>query len=318
MTRRKLSPRLAFSVALAAAMLAVALGANRGTVEAAPDPSGAYIHSIAYSGTGCPAGSVGQSLSSNRLSFTLIFDQFVASHGSGVPSSEWSKDCELTLSLFVPAGTADLSLRLDARGYTTVNPYHSTFSILVTDGSVDSLVSFEGTSRDYLHTVTDNRASSACEDRYETVSVSAQVAIGGAMFITRPGSQITTDSIEGLLAGSVVPCEPEDDVPPTIAVTSPVEGALYGLGAVIATSFTCDDADSGIDTCTGPAVVDTSAVGIASTTFEASDLAGNTASVTVSYTVGGKDECKNGGWQQFAAPAFRNQGQCVSHFARMR
>jgi hypothetical protein len=28
-----------------------------------------------------------------------------------------------------------------------------------------------------------------------------------------------------------------------------------------------------------------------------------------------KDDCKNGGWQQFNAPAFKNQGDCVSSFA---
>ncbi len=26
-----------------------------------------------------------------------------------------------------------------------------------------------------------------------------------------------------------------------------------------------------------------------------------------------KDQCKNGGWQQFSSPAFKNQGQCVSY-----
>ncbi len=313
MTRMNFSPRLVLSVALATAMLAVALGANRGVVEAAPDPSGAYIHSITYSGDGCPAGTVGQSLSNDRLNFTLIFDQFVASH----PAGDTSKTCGLTFSVFVPAGTVDLSLELDARGYTQVNAYHSTFSRLSTDGGADSLLMFEGTARDYLNTVTDNRTSSACEDRYEAVSVTARVSIGGALFI-QDVSQITTDSIDGRLASTVVPCEPADDVPPTITVASPVEGALYGLGAVVAASFICDDAGSGIDTCTGPALVDTSALGAASATFEASDLAGNTASVTVTYRVGGKDECKNGGWQQFGSPTFRNQGQCVSHFARMR
>jgi hypothetical protein len=29
----------------------------------------------------------------------------------------------------------------------------------------------------------------------------------------------------------------------------------------------------------------------------------------------GKDDCKNGGWASSTAPAFKNQGDCVSHFA---
>ncbi len=28
-----------------------------------------------------------------------------------------------------------------------------------------------------------------------------------------------------------------------------------------------------------------------------------------------KDQCKNGGWKNFTSPSFKNQGQCVSHFA---
>jgi hypothetical protein len=31
-----------------------------------------------------------------------------------------------------------------------------------------------------------------------------------------------------------------------------------------------------------------------------------------------KDDCKGGGWQAFSSPSFKNQGQCVSHFARMK
>ena len=29
----------------------------------------------------------------------------------------------------------------------------------------------------------------------------------------------------------------------------------------------------------------------------------------------GKDDCKNGGWQNFTSPSFKNQGDCVSFFA---
>ena len=28
-----------------------------------------------------------------------------------------------------------------------------------------------------------------------------------------------------------------------------------------------------------------------------------------------KDQCKNGGWQSFNEPAFKNQGDCVSYVA---
>ena len=28
-----------------------------------------------------------------------------------------------------------------------------------------------------------------------------------------------------------------------------------------------------------------------------------------------KDQCKDGGWQSFTSPSFKNQGDCVSYFA---
>lgn len=31
-----------------------------------------------------------------------------------------------------------------------------------------------------------------------------------------------------------------------------------------------------------------------------------------------KEACKNGGWKNFSSPSFRNQGQCVSHFAKQK
>ena len=32
----------------------------------------------------------------------------------------------------------------------------------------------------------------------------------------------------------------------------------------------------------------------------------------------GKELCKKGGWESFTNPSFKNQGQCVSYFAKMR
>ena len=37
--------------------------------------------------------------------------------------------------------------------------------------------------------------------------------------------------------------------------------------------------------------------------------------VQVPTTQAAKDQCKNGGWQNFTSPAFKNQGDCVSFFA---
>jgi hypothetical protein len=46
-------------------------------------------------------------------------------------------------------------------------------------------------------------------------------------------------------------------------------------------------------------------------------LGNTTRAATLTVNPGTKDDCKNGGWKNFiCAPGpFRNQGQCVSHFA---
>jgi hypothetical protein len=33
-------------------------------------------------------------------------------------------------------------------------------------------------------------------------------------------------------------------------------------------------------------------------------------------TLASKDQCKNGGWAAGTAPTYRNQGECVSFFAK--
>jgi hypothetical protein len=38
-----------------------------------PDPATVYVQSLAYDGSGCPQGTVGQSIGSDRTSSTLIF-----------------------------------------------------------------------------------------------------------------------------------------------------------------------------------------------------------------------------------------------------
>lgn len=45
-------------------------------------------------------------------------------------------------------------------------------------------------------------------------------------------------------------------------------------------------------------------------------FAGTTYTFRAATVLAGKDECKDGGWKTSTAPVFRNQGECVSSFAR--
>lgn len=104
------------------------------------------------------------------------------------------------------------------------------------------------------------------------------------------------------LAGSAT-AQAADTTPPVITITTPPEGAVYHQFDTVTSSFTCTDADSGIDT--GPfgcsfalpfggggvvfvgsgAPIDTSTPGARTFTVNATDVAGNPASETRNYTV---------------------------------
>lgn len=82
---------------------------------------------------------------------------------------------------------------------------------------------------------------------------------------------------------------PPDVTPPSIVITSPAAGAVFGLHAAVTADFTCADAESGVASCVGSvangAALDTSTVGTKTVTVTARDNAGNTASVTRTYSV---------------------------------
>jgi C4-type Zn-finger protein len=73
--------------------------------------------------------------------------------------------------------------------------------------------------------------------------------------------------------------------PPSVTVNSPSEGDVYALDSSVTPDYTCDaDAATQIDTCEDTGV-DTSTPGDYSFTATATDLLGQSASVTVNYTV---------------------------------
>jgi hypothetical protein len=85
------------------------------------------------------------------------------------------------------------------------------------------------------------------------------------------------------------PPPPSDDVPPTIQLTRPADGATYRLGQGVTASYQCSDADSGVASCQGTrsdgARIDTGSIGTKSFTVTATDAAGNTATHSVTYRV---------------------------------
>jgi hypothetical protein len=80
-----------------------------------------------------------------------------------------------------------------------------------------------------------------------------------------------------------------DTKAPSIVVTTPAPGAVYGVGEQVAADYSCSDDGSGIATCVGSvadgAALDTGSPGQKTFTVQATDNAGNPASRTLSYSV---------------------------------
>jgi nucleoside-specific outer membrane channel protein Tsx len=114
-----------------------------------------------------------------------------------------------------------------------------------------------------------------------SVAVSGDTAIMGAPFAAPAGR---TD------AGAAYVYE-LDTTPPTIALASPADGAVYLLNEVVYADYGCEDetGGSGLASCAGEvsngAAIDTASVGEKSFTVHAADNAGNLASLTHNYTV---------------------------------
>ena len=293
-----------------------------------------YIDSVSYGGTGCPQGSTSVSFANTRLSSTLIFDQFVASSGPNTPITENRKNCQLNINVQLPGGSGQFCAVIDYRGYVALPSgvqaealatYHNGLSsnggsyelpdgqvIAIGNDIAGNVDTFAGPIyRDYLRHDSLDLSWSEGQPVVKPINVNAQVRLRDA---GSQQAQITNDAIDILLTPG--PCDSADTTPPTIAITNPVTNGVYGLGAVVAPSFTCTDDGSGVASCTGAPAIDTSSIGPQTFTVTAVDNAGNISTASVSYAVGGKNECKVGGHSKFLAPTFKNQGQCVSSFVK--
>jgi uncharacterized protein DUF4360 len=191
------------SVRLVGVLLALAVSVAAGAAGAAdPDPSEVYVRSISYGGSGCPQGSVGQSFSADRKTFTLIFDSFSAVTGPGVPIRESRKSCQINLNLHLPQGWSYTIVPLDYRGFVGAGPgvvaeqksiYY--FQGEVTQASAGSR--FSGPiARDFgvSDTVAVNSEMWAPCGRIVPLNINAQVRLSSN---TLTSAQITTDSIDG-------------------------------------------------------------------------------------------------------------------------
>jgi len=168
-----------------------------------PNPNQVYVQSITYGGTGCPQGSVGTSFSDDRTTFTMIFDEFIASVGPGVPIAQSRKNCQINVNLHIPQGWSFSIASADYRGYIELPAGMSATqeTIYYFQGEVAQVsahCNFVGpVSKDYLvhdEIPLNTVVWSAC-NVVRPVNANSQIRINPG----KPGTsgQMTTDSIDG-------------------------------------------------------------------------------------------------------------------------
>lgn len=128
-------------------------------------------------------------------------------------------------------------------------------------------------------------SNAALDSKFDPVvtgpNVTNLLATGTRVFAGGQIGAITERTVGGFAAF--------DLAAPTIAITSPAEGAQFTQGDQVTVAFTCTDEGGVIGSCTGTqaagASLDTGTVGTRSFTVKATDESGNPAERTVSYTV---------------------------------
>lgn len=120
-------------------------------------------------------------------------------------------------------------------------------------------------------------------------SLATSVAAGSEDTSASTGSVSVCDLVGHCTTAGPITGNKIDRKNPTISVTSPANGASYPLGALVAASFTCADTGSGVAACAGSvangALIDTASTGPTTFVVSVTDVAGNTATASVAYTV---------------------------------
>lgn len=87
----------------------------------APPANEVTIQSISWAGSGCPPGSVQGSMAPDAQAFSLLFSQYIASAGPGIPVTQNRKNCDLLVRLRFPQGWSFSVFTVDYRGYATLD-----------------------------------------------------------------------------------------------------------------------------------------------------------------------------------------------------
>ncbi len=187
----------------------------------------------------------------------------------------------------------DIGACSDGTAIAVVNVSYSNFATSGTHTGCDATkwsVNVNGTdqasSPSFVNGASGDFRETAGSPTVDAGSPKASCAAGSADGSSRP------DGVEARCdIGAYEFHDPADRSAPTIAITTPFNGAHYKQGHKVNAKYSCTDPDgpSDVALCAGPAQsgkpIDTSTPGAHSFTVQASDKAGNATKKTVHYTV---------------------------------
>jgi hypothetical protein len=232
-----------------------------------------FGYSLAAAGKTVVAGAIGRTVGANRETGAAFV--FV------MPGSGWAGSLQPTAELSASNGGGgdDFGNSVAASGNTVVvgAPLHTVGSTTKQGAAYEFVMPVSGWAGSLTQSAESTASNGAQEDNLGlAVAVSGDTVLAGA-----PGHKVGANKEQG--AAYVF------EEPPSVSIASPVNGASYGQGQVVAASYSCPTASGTSVTCSGPvangATIETSTPGTHTFTVHATDSDALTASQTVSYSV---------------------------------
>jgi hypothetical protein len=109
--------KTAFVSCLSVCLATLGLAQSASAQPAPEAPDSVEIHGLAFTGTGCPDGSVSGLVSGDRKALTVIFSSFIAQGAPSVAPNEARKFCQLAIDLNFPPGWSFAIMTADYRGF---------------------------------------------------------------------------------------------------------------------------------------------------------------------------------------------------------
>jgi hypothetical protein len=234
--------------------------------------------SVAVSGSVAVAGAPGHKVGSNVAQGAgYVFSEPGGGWGSKSTGEEVTQAAELTASNGESTDRLGSAIAISGQTVVAGAPLHAVKSSAKQGAAYVFVMPPTGWSGSLAQTAELTADDGAEQDRLgESVAVSGDTSVVGA-----PEHEVGKDPEQGAVYVF--------EEPPSVSISSPVNGATYTEGQVVAAEYSCPTAPGTTVTCSGPvasgAPIETSTLGPHTFTVNTTDSDGVNASQGVSYTV---------------------------------